>query len=216
MPELAVTDAKTDYFFPTPVISAMIADCDDLNKRLKEVIEKNRAASSGLARSNILGWHSDTEMLRWGGEPAKDLALATLQLCGAHVTDVGTRNNQPRYQMAMEMWANASPPGASNQYHCHPGCVWSGVYFVDDGGDPESRLTLIDPNYPTNAMNAPDLQFVGDNGERLPRTQTFSPTPGRLVLFPSWLNHAVKPNTGDRDRISIAMNIMATPAAPAW
>lgn len=29
--------------------------------------------------------------------------------------------------------ANVSPPGASNEYHCHPGAVWSAVYYVDDG-----------------------------------------------------------------------------------
>jgi hypothetical protein len=33
------------------------------------------------------------------------------------------------------------------------------------------------------------------------------PSPGKLVLFPSWLVHYVENNLDDTDRISIAFNI---------
>ena len=32
---------------------------------------------------------------------------------------------------------------------------------------------------------------------------------GNLVVFPAWLRHGVRPYTGKRERISIAMNIDA-------
>ena len=200
--------------FPVCVMEAMVNRADALNPALKDVILKNKAQSEGVARSNILGWHSDTEMLKWGGEAAKELALAMMQVCGQHTEDIGMKNGEPRYEMALEMWANVSPPGASNQYHVHPGCYWSAVYYVDDGGDPEAALVLLDPSFPTNRMYAPDLQFVGEEGERFPTQRHFSPTPGKLVIFPAWLNHAVRPNQGSRDRISIAMNLMALPVRP--
>lgn len=203
------------YLFPVPVMVTKLANAESLNTALAEAIQKHKAQSQGLARSNILGWHSDTEMLKWGGEAAKSLALAMLQLCGSRTNDVGLKGNQPRYEMGMEMWANVSPAGASNQFHAHPGCIWSGVYYVDDGGDPSSALVLMDPNFPMNRMYAPDLQFVGENGERFPSRQEIEPEPGRMVIFPSWLNHAVKPHNGPRERISIAMNVMALPVRPA-
>jgi uncharacterized protein (TIGR02466 family) len=156
-------------------------------------------------------------MLRWGGEAAKTLALETLQLCASRTDDVGMRGGAPRYEFGIEMWANISPPGASNQAHTHPGSLWSAVYYVDDGGDTEASLVLHDPNYPLNRMYAPDLQFVSAEGERLPTSQTFAPTPGRLIVFPAWLSHAVKPSKGPGERISIAMNVMTVLArnAPA-
>ncbi len=197
--------------FPVPVMVTTVLDAPALNAALKDVIQTNRAQSSGVARSNILGWHSDTEMLRWGGDPARTLGMAMLQTCGQRTDDVGMKGGQPRYEMSMEMWANISPANASNQMHCHPGCIWSGVYYVDDGGDPSSALVLLDPNYPTNRMYAPDLQFVGQGGERFPVRHEIAPEPGRMVIFPSWLNHAVKPHKGPRERISIAMNVMALP-----
>ncbi|MEM9495502.1 MAG: TIGR02466 family protein [Pseudomonadota bacterium] len=201
--------------FPVCVMEVMLEDASALNAALKKVILDNKARSPGVARSNILGWHSDTEMLQWGGPPAQKLALTMLQICGQRTDDVGMRGGQPRYEMAMEMWANVSPHSASNQFHAHPGCLWSGVYYVDNGGDEDASLVLMDPNFPMNRMYAPDLQFVGDGGERFPSRREFAPTPGKLVIFPSWLNHAVKPNQAAGERISIAMNVLALPVRPS-
>jgi hypothetical protein len=38
-------------------------------------------------------------------------------------------------------------------------------------------------------------------------SEVVRPVPGTLVLFPSWLSHAVRPYTGDAVRISIALNL---------
>lgn len=203
------------YLFATPVIETRIVRADALNAALLPVISARHASSPGLMRSNYLGWHSDTEMLAWGGEGAKELALETMRACGRFTTDIGMVNNQPRYEMGMEMWANVSPPGSSNQNHSHPGCLWSAVYFVDDGGDPESGpLILVDPRYPMTRMHAPDLLFTDENGKREENRFVILPTPGKLVIFPSWLTHGVRPHKGPRDRISIAMNIQALRVPP--
>ena len=92
------------YLFPVPVMVTKLADAESLNTALAEAIQIHKAQSQGLARSNILGWHSDTEMLKWGGEAAKSLALAMLQLCGSRTDDIGLKGGPPRYEMGMEMW----------------------------------------------------------------------------------------------------------------
>lgn len=201
--------------FPTNVLETRLKDASRLNAALRDIIAARKASDPGISRSNILGWHSDTDMLRWGGEPARALGLATLQLCGAHTNDRGmTVSGKPRFEMGLEMWANVSPPGASNQVHAHPGCVWSAVYYVDDGGDQESgKLVLHDPRFPMNRMTAPDLLFAANGKEEEVRVE-IAPVPGKLVAFPSWLMHGVKPHQGPRDRMSIALNIMAIPVRP--
>lgn len=100
-----------------------------------------------------------------------------LQICGQRTDDVGMKDGRPRYEMNMEMWANISPTNASNQMPCHPGCIWSDVYYVDDGDGPSSKLVLQDPNY------APDLQFVRPNGERFPVQREIEPKPGLMEIF---------------------------------
>lgn len=198
--------------FPTLILIRRLPGSDALNDQLKSVIAQHKAAHAGINRSNILGWHSDTEMLKWGGEAAKTLGLETLKTCGQHTTDIGMMGDVPRFEMAMEMWANVSPTGASNQNHAHPGSLWSAVYYVDDGGDPDSGpLVLQDPRFPMSRAYAPDLVFTDEEGTREENQFRIAPTPGKLVLFPSWLMHGVRPHKGSGARISIAMNIMAIP-----
>jgi uncharacterized protein (TIGR02466 family) len=198
--------------FATPLIELDLANAPALNAALVKTIGERRAQHPGIARSNIGGWHSDNEMAKWGGEATRHVALEALKACGVYTHDLGMRVNEPRFQMGLEMWANVLPAGAVNQHHAHPGALWSAVYYVDDGGDPENGpLILLDPRFPMNRMYASDLVFAED-GVAEETTVKVQPVPGRMVIFPSWLMHGVKPHQGGRDRISIAINVMALPA----
>jgi uncharacterized protein (TIGR02466 family) len=201
--------------FFTPVIEVRLPQADALVPALREVIMAQCARSPGVRRSNIHGWHSDIEMLNWGGEPAMTLARETLQLCGRFTSDLNGVQGQSRYEMGMEMWANVSPAGASNQMHAHPGSFWSASFYIDDGGDQtEGAFVAQDPRFPMVRMVAPDLVFKDETGEQQLSQFRVRPEPGKLVLFPSWMMHAVRPHNGPRERISIAMNILALPAPP--
>lgn len=209
-------DFDVHKIFPTPVIIRRMPNSETLNVDLRAAIERNKAANpKGIHRSNIFGWQSDSHMLKWGGEAARKLAAEILATCGQCTTDLGMVGNAPRFEMAMEMWANVSPARAPNQNHAHPGALWSAVYYVDDGGDPGGGpLVLQDPKFPMNRAYAPDLVFVDEDGKREENLFTIAPTPGKIVLFPSWLIHGVKAHKGVGERISIAMNIMALPVRP--
>jgi hypothetical protein len=56
-------------------------------------------------------------------------------------------------------------------------------------------------------MHAPALKFAGDDGQSAGSAQTIRPKPGLMVLFPSFLLHAVRPYRGQGLRISIAFNL---------
>lgn len=201
--------------FYTPVIEVRLPDADRLVPALKQVILDRKAGSPGVRRSNIHGWHSDIEMLEWGGEAALHLARETMQVCGRFTRDVNAAPGQSRYEMGLEMWANVSPAGASNQMHAHPGSFWSASFYIDDGGDTQDGAFVAqDPRFPMIRMVAPDLVHCDEAGEKQLSQFRVKPEPGKLVIFPSWLMHAVRPHTGPRDRISIAMNILAMPAGP--
>ena len=65
-------------------------------------------------------------------------------------------------------------------------------------------------------MLAPDLAFAMPGGQSIGASELVRPRPGLLLMFPSWLSHAVRPYRGDGVRISIAINMTPAPtAAPA-
>ena len=206
--------------FETPVVVDTLPDHVELNRQLRDTILARREADGGIQVSNVGGWHSDTRMLDWGGTAAMSL-LERIIAAADHFTVDVRGEGASRYRWFPEMWANVSPPGAANQYHAHPGSFWSAVYYVDDGYDGSTdqtlggELILLDPRMPGVAMNTPDLRFRRP-GQRPQQVEShLRPASGRIVIFPSWLSHAVKPYKGATLRISIAVNLSAVPLSLA-
>src|SRR5262249_57426943 len=98
------------------------------------------------------------------------------------------------------MWANINKSGHGNEFHSHPGSFWSGVYYVDDGGIAADQslggeLEFMDPRGPGPAMYAPHLAY-GKAGLSVGANETVRPKSGRLVMFPAWRLHQVRPYRG--------------------
>jgi uncharacterized protein (TIGR02466 family) len=205
-----------NLLFETPLIISEIPNAADLNRALVAVIaERRQADPEGLAISNRIGWHSDTSMLEWGGEPAHRLMDHLIATANRYTQDIGG-DGRRRFIWVPEMWANVSGKGASNQLHAHPGSFWSSVYYVDDGyGGSKDRglggeLEIEDPRLPMVNMEAPDLRFRPSKAAPpVEHEVLIRPANGRLLIFPGWLRHAVKPYFGEGTRISIAMNLTA-------
>lgn len=204
--------------FPTGVITGRIPDAERLNRELKEAIAQNRARDPGIQHSNVLGWHSTKDMHLWGGNAARELGLHTAKFCDRFSVDV-KKGQYPRYTWQLEMWANVSPPNASNLAHTHPGAWWSCVYYVDDGydgpdGDQGGELVLFDPRMPMNRMYSPDFAFRWPDGRIESTHYVHRPRSGTIIGFPSWLSHGVRSYQGTRERISIAVNLTLAPVKP--
>ena len=204
--------------FDTPVIVDVLPDHVELNRQLRETILARREQDEGIQVSNVGGWHSDVKMVKWGGEAAARLLERIIADVDKFTVDVRSEG-RTRYGWYAEMWANVSPPGAANQYHAHPGSFWSAVYYVDDGygGSADDtlggELILLDPRMPAVAMNTPDLRFRQPGQRPEQREKYMRPASGRIVIFPAWLSHAVRPYKGSDLRISVAVNLSAIPVS---
>lgn len=203
--------------FATPILKARPPDAEALNAALLVTIGEQRDAGKGIDRSNIGGWHSSTDMTEWGGEPARALAEFAVQEGSQHMVDVAAGGKR-KFNWGVDMWANVNSPGHANQMHCHPGAYWSGVYYPDPGGsehpDGGGELLLEDPRYPMAYMTVPDLVLRNADGEPMYSQVAVRPKAGLLVMFPSWLRHSVRPHAGDRDRVSVAINLSLVGALP--
>lgn len=153
-------------------------------------------------------------MLEWGGDAARALASQAMTMADALTVDVKSPDAS-RYGWGAEMWANVSGKGHANQYHFHPGSYWSAVAYLDAGyagsDDPAlgGELQLLDPRMPAIRMAAPDLRLKEADGQTQPNEIAVRPRTGLIVLFPSWLQHGVRPFHGEGTRISVAINLVA-------
>lgn len=186
--------------FPTPLIIDEIENSEALNAELERAILKRMNADSGIKRSNVGGWHSNTDFLKWGGPAASRIREHALKLATANTTTA--RGAELRW--AIVGWANVNGPGAGNAPHIHGGNYWSAVYYVKVGEGEGGRLRLHDPRLPALRMHSPVLRFT-DAGPEI--TYQIRPKAGQMLLFPAWLSHSVEAWEGTDQRISIAMNI---------
>lgn len=196
-------------YFATPVAVARLEGADALNAALKPLILEHERASEGVQHSNLGGWQSDWDLETWGGEPARTLLNAARDLATRLTAD--RAGKAVRVNWKTNAWANVNRRGHGNEFHTHPGAFWSGTYYVDDGGigdDPAlgGEFEMQDPRGVAPAMYAPLLAFNLPGGQSVGAAELIHPQAGQIVLFPSWLSHAVRPYEGTRERISIAFN----------
>ena len=195
--------------FGTPILIEELPGAETLNAELAKTIMAREQSHPGTQHSNLGGWQSDWEMDRWGGTSAIKLLAIGRNTANRITTD---RQGRPvSIQWKANMWANINRTGHGNEFHSHPGSFWSAVYYVDDGGidaDPAlgGELEFMDPRGPGPAMYAPQLAF-GNAGLSVGANETVRPRSGRLVMFPAWLLHQVRPYKGQAQRISIAFNL---------
>jgi uncharacterized protein (TIGR02466 family) len=205
---MTLTGGREDWF-PTSVWGFDHPDPGPLNAELLRLVAAERAADpAGLTgRSAVLGWHSADDLHR---RPA---FAPLMGFVGAAVAEVvrflqwDTRELAP---VVSACWAVVNPPGASNVVHTHPHSFLSGVYYVAAAAD-AGKLFFLDPR-PAAVMTAPPVTaFTPWTFQQV----HYAPTPGRVLLFPSWFQHGVEPNRSAADRVCVSFNVGMRPVGLA-
>ena len=200
--------AKVKPLFSTPVFLVRIKQPEPLNRELEDLILAREQSETGLDNSNVGGWHSGRDFAKWGGRPVNRLMAAATRIADKITRDRQGRPAQRSWRI--ECWANVNRHGHANKRHTHPGCFWSGSYYVSVGdgvgGDRGGEFQLHDPR---GAALADDL--AAQAHVEIDAPARIQPEPGLFVFFPSWMPHSVRPYMGAGTRISIAFNL-ALPA----
>lgn len=117
---------------------------------------------------------------------------------------VETLRAPPRRLEIERAWINVFPPGAQEAQHSHDGSLFSCSYYVEA---PAGCGNIVFPD-PIGARRSyrEFTQTAADNFLTV-REMTFEPQPGRLIMFESWVPHAVHCNKSDKQRISLAINL---------
>jgi uncharacterized protein (TIGR02466 family) len=213
---MAFANTSIKHLFPTPfVISSFAPDVGaELNRELIPFLLKKSETSTGVHASNAGGWQSDAQLPEWGGKPVETILTALKDLI-AQVTlyQEGQSFKRGAIDWKINGWANINRKGDANLMHTHPGAYWSAVYYVLTGDEDSTtqqstggELELLDPRGPMPMIYCPLLRFGIDNYMTAGGSELHKPKAGQCILFPSWLQHGVKPYTGDKIRISLAFN----------
>ena len=184
-------------YFPTIIYAKDL----QLDNRLfeREVIEWSKK-DKGIKRTNMIGWHSTTEMHKIPVfKPLVD-ELFKMQM------EIYKEEILSREPIIGNMWANINPPGGYNRPHIHPNSHFSGVYYIkapQNSGD----IVFNDPRSGAH-MIMPERIKDSKPPSHLWREVRINPLEGRLIMFPSWLWHCVDPNESNDIRISVSFNFI--------
>jgi uncharacterized protein (TIGR02466 family) len=200
--------------FPTLIGRFQIAGTAAIDERLAAMVLEREASQPSRDHANQGGWHSASDLLEWPGDEIAAVrgwiseALGRMVQATGQLPEVQARGAPiPRGGFRAMAWANVARRGNYHRVHNHPGSAWSGCYYVATATEPGSlagALELYDPRPFTEMVEVPGSPY----GQRV----IVRPTPGLLVVFPSWLYHFVHPSVADTPRISIAFNAQWQPA----
>ena len=187
--------------FPIPLLRAPGV----LGPRLVDGLIAHFAAQA-KTQNNASDKLSHTEMLQPTDSP---LFVEAAALITPKLVEFGALLFGERLGWSIkEMWVNVLGSGGRQAMHNHANSFASGVVY----------LTATHPDARTVFMKSPgghDFAFKNEHaGASLgpysaDKWVSPAPQPGDLVLFPSYLMHAVPPNPGAR-RISMAFNAIPT------
>ena len=185
-----------DGFFPTLIYAEDFKL--DTTQLAQNIIQLSKEYK-GVKKTNVNGWHSETNM----HEKSEYKPLVDELFKMVHqVFNEEFLEREPRLG---NMWANINLPGGYNKPHVHPNALFSGVYYIKTPPNC-GRLICQDPR-PGIQTCMPTRKKI-EIPKYLWRDVHLQPQENRAVIFPAWLWHQVEPNESNDIRISVSFNFI--------
>lgn len=126
------------------------------------------------------------------------------QLKDVFTEKVNTAVSELQYSVPLKLttsWLFRLKPGEEHFRHKHTNSFWSSSFYFEEGEKEALNVSL-----PSQSINVPFN--TGDLGIIPYGRISFPAVCGKLILFPSHLEHWVNRNTFDKTRHVLAMNFM--------
>ena len=150
-------------------------------------------------------WQSIT--FSFNDKDKKDILQSFLTNCLSEFPPIKKSVN-----LSMRAWVNISKPGGYLAKHHHPDCNLAGVLWIkalqNSGDIVFDNPRTFDP-FLQSAKKREIDSYTDDfkNKFNIYSDYDFPPTEGRILIFPSYLEHQVRENKSNKDRISVSFNI---------
>ena len=189
---------KVRNIFPSSIHSLGIDNFDDYRgKLIEEIYQERDAAPIGRKISNRGGWQSNQITIQ------KDRSELLKEIITNSVSKLPISEG---VYAAVEGWKNINEPGNFNVKHNHPRSNLSGVLWIKAAKD-SGNIVFTSPHIFNRYQELDSYTDEFKLNSNCYMTYYFPPKEGRLLIFPSDLEHEVKENKSDEDRISYSFNI---------
>ena len=183
-------------FFPTIIYAEDFKlNTDELAQNIINWSNQDK----GVKKTNVNGWHSETDMHK---KPEYKPLVDELFKMVRQVFNEEFLDDIPALG---NMWANINYQGGYNKPHVHPNSLFSGVYYVKTPIN-SGQLVCTDPR-PGIQTCMPTRKKV-EIPKHLWRDLHIQPQENRAIMFPAWLWHSVQPNESNDMRISVSFNFL--------
>ena len=191
-----IDNVKSKDMWPTTTYTFTVNNID--NAYIKNKVLEREQKGLGFRFDPIQGggWQSNKDLLDYEFSFLKQSLLIGINeiLSQIYVDDASVK--------MINSWANISRKGEYTMPHIHEESSWSCVYYVTPTED--ANLYFKDPRL---------LEYMDKSHHHLrqPYANMIRKRPfnaDEVILFPSWLEHGVGPNTSDDARMSIACNFL--------
>jgi len=183
-------------FFPTIIYAK---DVQLNNQELAQHIINWSQQDKGIKKTNVNGWHSQTEM------HTKPEYKSLLDELFIFMKEIWKEEWLDREPVLGNMWANINPPGGYNKPHVHPNTLFSGVYYIKT---PPNCGELICNDPRPGIQTVMPVRIKGTPPKHLWREVHLESQEGRIIIFPAWVWHCVEPNQSNDIRISVSFNFI--------
>ena len=198
---------NTGNIFPVPIHVFDIKDFESYQKDLIDYAYTLKSKDTDTPkRSNVGGWQSRTFHLNDGSDKLHSLLMDCITSLPSLKKDIN---------LYVKAWVNINSPGSLNVQHSHPGCDLSGVLWVKCPKEC-GNIVFYSPSLfeSFQEIEAYKQDFKDKNNYH--HNYFFPPIEGRMLIFPSHLQHEVKKNLSNEDRISVSFNIKLENKKIVW
>ena len=151
----------------------------------------------GHTISNRRGWQSSCFSI----DNENDVLKKFLTNCLAEFPPI-----KKSVRLFVSAWVNINPPEAFNMKHNHPTSDLSGVLWIKSQKDCGNIIFESPRSFATHQEIECYNEDFKENNNYF-HSFSFNPVAGRLIVFPSHLEHHVDFNESQGDRISVSFNI---------
>ena len=189
---------KTVNIFPVPVHQFDVNGFSEIQDELIDYVYKMREKDPvGHTISNRRGWQSSCFSL----ENEDDILQNFLTNCLSEFPPI-----EKSIKLFVSAWININPPEAFNLKHNHPTSDLSGVLWIKSQKDCGNIIFESPRSFATHQEIDSYTEDFKKNNNYF-HNYYFPPTEGRIIVFPSHLEHFVDFNKSNEDRISVSFNI---------
>ena len=145
-----------DLLWPSPLLKLQDPVARENNKALRKAVLRLMRSQPGVRKTNHGGWQSEVDFFERDERAIKLLRTRTYHAIFRYLQAMAPAGAEGKYEVSIgSAWANVNNRTHSNTPHVHPGVQVSGVYYVDDGGDREGGLRLVDPRPQASMIPVP-------------------------------------------------------------